>query len=295
MLLIDIHCEGGNYMKKIISEYCFLIVGSILLSISTSFILLPAHIGLGGITGIAISLNKLFGYKIGLASIIMNVPLFIFGFSVLGKKFVFKSMLVVIISSVMIDYLNGSFILPRIDDMILSAIFYGVLAGISMALIFMFGGSSGGTDILAKIINHKSNSINVSTLLLILDIIVYIFVGIVMGPRSVMYAIIVSYVRSKTMDAMQEGLSSSRQCIIICEKYEDIIDNITLKLVRGATLINAVGAYTNKDKKIIYIVIQKTQLRVLKRIVKGIEPEAFIAISQVNDVHGNYRNIMPKI
>ncbi|MDF2502623.1 MAG: hypothetical protein K0R06_114 [Clostridium sp.] len=290
-----LYYEGGNYMKKITSEYCFLIVGSILFSISTSFILLPAHIGLGGITGIAISLNKLFGYKIGLANIIMNVPLFIIGFNILGKKFVFKSVLVVITSSVMIDYLNVNFILPKINDMILSAIFYGVLAGISMALIFMSGGSSGGVDILAKIINHNSNSINVSTLLLISDIIVYILVAIVMGPRSVMYAIIVSYVRSKTMDAMQEGLSSSRQCIIICEKYEDIIDNITLKLVRGATVINAVGAYTNKDKKIIYIVIQKTQLRVLKRIVKGIEPGAFIAISQVNDVHGNYRNIMPRI
>ncbi|MDP4143135.1 MAG: YitT family protein [Bacillota bacterium] len=280
-------------MRKIINEICFLLVGSILSSIATAAILIPNNIGSGGITGIALSLNHLFGYKVGLLTILFNIPLFIFGFRLLGKKFAIKSGCIVFISSIMIDFLNTSFKFPPINDMLLSSIFCGALFGVSMSMIFMYGGSTGGTDILAKIINNKFKSIHLSTWLLICDILVYFLVALVLGPRSVMYALIMSFIRSKTMDAMQEGLSSSRQCIIICNKASEINHAISTKLYRGTTMIDAVGGYSNTQKKIIYVVIQKTQLNKLKSVVREIEPNAFVAISHVNDIHGNYRYSTP--
>lgn len=277
--------------KTIIKEYLMLLIGCTMLAVCTTMLMVPNNIGSGGVTGIALCLNKLFGAKIGLSSILMNIPLFLFGYKLLGNKFTIRSVIAVIYSSLLMDNIGLIFTFKPMGDSLLASIFCGVLFGVGVAFIFISKGSTGGLDISAKIINNRFKSLQLSTLLMIQDIIVYVLVGIVMGPRSVMYAIIMSYVRSKTMDAIQEGLASSRQCIIICHKHEEIISALQSQLIRGVTILDAVGGFTNENKKFIYIVIQKNQLNALRMIVNKIEPEAFVTISPVNNIFGNFKNM----
>lgn len=277
-------------MKKLFMEYSFLILGSIIMAFATYGLMMPSEIGSGGVTGIALSLNTLFGAKLGLTTMLINAPLFIFGYRLLGKKFTFRSVFVVVLSSVLIDNMNFLFKANPMDDRLLATIFCGVLFGIGMSLIFMAYGSTGGLDISAKILNNKFNSLPLSTLLLVQDIFVYIVVGVVMGPRSVMYALIMSFVRTKIMDAIQEGLASSRQCVIICENSDLMITELKTRLVRGVTVLDAVGGYSSTSKKFIYVVIQKNQLNTLRDIVTVTEPEAFVTISPVNNILGNFKN-----
>lgn len=276
-------------MKQIIKDYSIIILGSIILSFSISAFLIPSQIGIGGVTGIAMVINKILGYKIGLLTIIINIPLFISGFKLLGKKFAFRSAFVVFLSSIMMDYFNSAFKFKAIDDMLLSSIFFGFLFGISVYLLLISSSSTGGLDILAKIIHNKYKNIPLSSIMMIQDVVVYSLIAYVFGVRSVMYALIASFIRTKTIDAIQEGIASSRQCIIICENAPAIINEISTKLVRGVTVLDAVGGYSNDKKKFIYVVIQRSQLNYLKNIVKDLEPNAFISVSPVNDILGNYR------
>lgn len=279
-------------MKKLLKEYILLLFGCILFSVYASLFLTPANIGTGGILGIALCFQKLFHFKIGLSTIILNIPLFLFGFKFLGKKFAFKSAIVVLISSLMIDYIiaiEPNYHLIPNGDKLTSSIFCGVISGVGMSLIFMSGGSTGGLDISAKILKNKLPSIQLSHILLSQDILVYFIVAIVLGPQSVVYALIMSFVRSKTIDAVQEGISSSRQCVIICNKYEEISEEVNNILDRSVTIINAQGGYSHNDKKFLYVVIQKHQLHMLKGMVKEIDPDAFVTVSSVNDILGNYK------
>lgn len=281
-----------NFFDKnsIIMEYSLLIIGSIILAFTTAVFMIPCNIGSGGVTGIALSLNKIFGAKVGLTTMVINAPLFIFGYKLLGKKFTIRSIFVVIITSVLIDNMNKFIAINQFNDTLLASIFCGALFGVGMSFIFIAYGSTGGLDISAKIINNNFKSIQLSTLLLIQDIVVYILVGVVMGPRSVMYAIIMSFVRSKTMDTIQENLASSRQCVIICEESDSIINEIQTRLARGVTVLDAVGGYSSINKKFIYLVIQRNQLSTLKEIVSEIDPTSFVTISPVNNILGNFKN-----
>lgn len=273
-------------------QFLLLLAGTILYSVYAALLLTPSKIGTGGVLGIALSLNKLFNFKIGLTSIILNIPLFIFGFRLLGKKFALKSGIIVLVSSILMDSINTIFpnfsILP-INDKLTASIFCGVVSGISMAMLFMSGGSTGGLDISAKIFKNKFKSVQLSHILLFQDLCVYIFVGIVLGPHSVLYALIMSFIRSKTIDTVQEGIASSRQCIIICNNSEKIIEEVKIELGRGVTVLDAVGGYSHNNKKFIYVVVQKHQLTTLRLIIKNIDPLAFVAVSPVNDILGNYK------
>lgn len=279
----------SSSISKIIKEYVLIIAGSILFSFAISGFLIPFKIGVGGVTGIAMSLNKLLGLRVGLISILINIPLFLFGFKLLGRKFAIRSGFVVIFTSVLIDYLNASFNLRIFDDVLLAAIFCGVIFGVGVALIFMGGGSTGGLDILAKILSYKFPTLRLSNLLLAQDFLVYLMVAYVFGIPAILYALVMSFIRTKALDAIQEGISSSKQCLIICDNGEAIMEEIKTSIQRGVTKIEAEGGFSKTRKIILYVVIQKNELNKLKNAVKEIEPEAFVAVSDVNDILGKFR------
>lgn len=277
-------------MKKVVKEYGIIICASIIFSMYVTVFLVPNKIGTGGVTGIALCLHHIIpGFKIGIFTICVNVPLFVFGYKIIGKKFATRSIFVIIFSSLLTDYINDHFNISVLNDKLLAAIFAGLISGIGMALLFMENSSTGGFDILAKAINIKFKYNNISHILLLQDIIVYIVTAFVFGPHSVMYAIIMSFVRSKTIDTLQEGVFASRQCIIICEDPCNIIEKINMQLGRSATVVQAEGGYSHEGKKMLYIVIQKCQLAQLKNIVAKEEPNAFVTVAPVNEILGNYK------
>lgn len=278
-----------SVMKSSLREILLLSIGCLLVSLYVCIFLVPNKIGTGGLTGIALCLNYLFQIPIGVTTAVLNIPLFVFGYNLLGKKFAIKSGIIVIISSFIIDLLNSTVSFPALGDTLTATIFCGVTSGVAMAMLFMSGASTGGFDISGKIIKNKYPNLSLPKILLVQDIIIYIVLALTLGPRSVMYALIMSFIRAKTIDAVQEGISSSRQCIIICKNPDLIIDCITKELGRGVTLLNAEGCYSHTDKKFIYVVIQKFQLPTLKNIIREIDPTAFVTVSAVNDIQGNFK------
>lgn len=276
-------------MKTLCKEIGLLLIGCLLFSLYVCMFLVPNKIGTGGLTGVSLGLNQLFNLPIGFTTLIMNIPLFIFGYNLLGKRFTIKSGIIVVSSSFLIDFLNSHFSFKPLGDMLTATIFCGVISGIAMAILFMAGASTGGLDISGKIIRNKFPNLLLPKILLIQDIIIYAFLAFTLGPHSVMYAIIMSFIRSKTIDTVQEGIASSRQCIIICKEPDLIIDAIKSELGRGVTLLNAEGCYSHTDRKFIYVVIQKFQLNTFKTIVNQIDPTAFVTISSVNDIQGNFK------
>ena len=233
-----------------LKRYLLLTVGCLLFSIYAAVLLQPNDIGTGGLLGIALILNKLFGFKIGICTLLINIPLFILGFKLLGKNFAFKSGIIV---------------------------------------IFMGGGSTGGLDISGKIIRKMFPSIPLSNILLFQDILIYIMVGITLGLEYVMYALIMSFIRSKTIETIQKTFSASKQCMIICDDPKPIIKAISQKLGRGVTILDAVGGYSDNCKKFIYVVVQTNELSALKSIVSSIDNKAFITISEVEHIQGNFK------
>ncbi len=276
-------------MKTLFKEIGLLLIGCLLFSLCVCVFLVPNKIGTGGLTGVSLGLNQLFNLPIGFTTLIMNIPLFIFGYNILGKRFAIKSGIIVVSSSFLIDLLNSQFSFKPLGDILTATIFCGVISGIAMAILFMAGASTGGLDISGKIIRNKFPNFHLTKILLAQDILIYAFLAFTLGPRSVMYAIIMSFIRSKTMDAVQEGISSSRQCIIICKQPDLIIEAIKSELGRGVTLLNAEGCYSHTDRKFIYVVIQKFQLNTFKTIVNRIDPTAFVTVSSVNDIQGNFK------
>lgn len=272
-----------------LKRYSLLTVGCLLFSIYAAVLLQPNDIGTGGLLGISLILNKLFGFKIGLSTLLINIPLFILGFKLLGKNFAIKSGIIVILSSTLIDIIPTIFDVTPLKDKLTAAIFCGVVSGAAMSFIFMGGGSTGGLDISGKIIRKIFPNIPLSNILLCQDIFIYIIVGITLGLEYVMYALIMSFIRSKTIETVQKTFSASKQCMIICDDPKPIIKAISQKLGRGVTILDAVGGYSDHSKKFIYVVVQTNELSSLKSIVSSIDSKAFITISEVEHIHGNFK------
>lgn len=278
-------------MKKVVKDYFIIFLGCVVFSLALSAFLIPSQIGAGGVTGIALVINHFTGVKVGLITILVNIPLFVFGYKVIGGKFTIRSGFTVLVSSFLTDFFGTVFKFRPMDDRLLCAIVTGVLLGIAFYLLFVSNSSTGGLDISAKIIQSKFKNINLSTLLLIEDLLVYILLALTFGMETVIYAILMSYVRSKTMDIINENVTASKQCIIITDTPEKIIETINSKLIRGATILRAEGGYSKDDKMFIYVIVAKNQLADLKDIVTFSDPNAFLTVSPVNDVIGNYRQV----
>ncbi len=275
-------------LKNKIKEYSFVVIGILLYSLYASIILVPNNVGSSGILGLSIVANKLFGFKIGIVSFILNIPLLLFGFKIVGKSFIIKTLIVTVTSSFLIDTLPKFIPVFILNDKLTAALFCGVLSAVSMALLFIGKASSGGLDISAKIIKVKLKSVSLSRILLIQDFVVYIIIAFTIGLQYVTYALILSFVRSKTFEAIQNNFSAPKQCIIICKKNSKLISEIKNRIVRGITFWNVKGAYSNEDKLILYMVIQNSEILAVKNIIHEIDKEAFVSISDVESVLGNF-------
>lgn len=275
-------------MKNRLKEYLFVFLGIILMSLYISLILVPNDVGASGILGLSIVANKLFGFPIGLVSFTLNIPLMIFGYKIVGRSFIIKTFMVIIISSFLIDNLP-KFISPFIlNDKLTTALFCGVLSASSMSLLFIGKACSGGLDISAKILKVKFKSISLSRIMLIQDFIVYAIITFTIGFQYVAYALILSFVRSRTFEAIQNNFAAPKQCIIICKKDSKLLVEIKNRIVRGITFWNVKGAYSNEDRLILYLVIQNNEVISVKNIIHEIDPQAFVSISNVESIIGNF-------
>ncbi len=296
-------------LRRNLIQYSGIICGSILFAIAYSWFLIPYKIAPGGIGGLSQIFFHLLNIPVGLSMIIMNIPLFILNFIFMGKRFGFRSIYGMITVSIFIDLLslnnlhkigliadlskytfeiNGKIILAMLgpDDIYLSAIAGSVLLGLGLGIIFRFRGSTGGTDIPVAFIKEKTG-LSIGTGYWIVETAIILTIGLVFADfKLIIWGYVNLFITSKITDLASEGLPYVKGVYIISEHTNEIKEKIFDKIRRGVTFIKAEGGYTGKEFNMIFCAMNRRQVSLIREIVKDIDPNAFVLLTDVSDVLG---------
>lgn len=280
--------ERKDSIKRWIIDIVLIFIGSVVYSAGIHCFSAPNNIAPGGVAGISTLINSATGKDIiGLLYGIINIPLIIIGLIFLGRKMMIKTLISVAIVTFSTDY--GLALLPvyKDGDPLLAAIFAGVLFGIGLGIIYLREGTSGGTDIINKLINKKYPHISIGAAMLSTDAVIICSSMFVFGTiEAGLYAIVAIFIGSKVMDMILYGSYEGKMLLIFSEKYEAISDYVMKDLKRGITWLKGEGAYSRQEKHVICCAVHKSEYSKIKRKVKEIDPKAFIIISSVGEVLG---------
>lgn len=275
-------------MKKNLRSFLFILFGGLLVAIGTYFFLAPNHIAAGGVSGAAIILNSIFPMApIGALMMGMEIILFITGIIVIGPVFGGRTIFCSFSISGMVLILEKIFpnIKPLGSDVLVQLIFGILICGLGMGVVFNQNASTGGTDIVAKIIN-KYFKISIGKSLLAADITITIAATVVFGVDKGLYAILGVIITATVIDKVIASLNTYKQVAIISSESKEIRDYIVDELERSATIYYAKGAYHNNEKEVITTIVDRKQFLKLKDYIKDVDTRAFITVNEVNEVLG---------
>jgi len=270
-------------VKASIVEYVYVIVGAAVVAIGFNVFLLPNQVASGGVSGISTILHGLFGWNPGLVQYAFNIPLFLAGVLILGKKFGVKSFVGTLTLPFVVLITNNWE--PWTDNPLLGALFGGIVVGLGIGLVFKGNASTGGTDLLAQIIT-KFTGLSLGTSVLLIDGIIAISAAIVFDLEKGLYALIGLYVTTKTIDIIQLGFSQSKMVYIITLKQDEVRDAIYAEINRGVTKLPAIGGYTGQARPVLMVVVYQTEFTKLKQLIKNVDPSAFVIVSDAYEVLG---------
>ncbi|MBQ4104206.1 MAG: YitT family protein [Clostridia bacterium] len=279
--------ETKKTIKQTIIDYIIIAIGAFIFSFGIAMFTSPNNIAPGGVSGIGTMLNHLFNIPIGSVIIAVNIPLFIFSFKKFGRSFFKKSLFATFLTSSLIDILP--FILEKhyVYSPLLASIFGGVSIGVGVGIIFLRGGTTGGADILAKLIRLKYPHFSLGTLVFIIDAIIVISTLFVYGSiEALLYSTVSFFVTSRAVDAIIFGAARSKMLLIITTQPQQIAKRIMNDIQHGVTLIPASGGYTNEEKTILLSVVRPNEVAEINKIVKEIDRSAFTVITESNEVFG---------
>lgn len=273
-------------IKNILRDLFLVASGSAIFSISVNMFSSPNNIVQGGLTGIGTVMNYLFSLPIGAVMLVLNIPLFALALRQLRLKFVIKTVISTFIFTSLIDL--GAYIIPAYKgDVLLGCIFCGVLSGVGLALVFLTGSTTGGTDIIAMLIRKKRPDISVGNIMLLADLGVIGLSFLVYGKiESIMYAVIVIFISAKAIDFVLYGREHTKLILIITTRKEQLLSSILLEIGRGASVIPVTGGYTGKEKNLILCAAKKIEIREILRLTADSDPEAFTVICDAGQVVG---------
>ena len=270
-----------------ILRYCGLILsGNILFGLGFNWFLVPHSLNVGGLSGIAMIVQFLIGKGgIGLYTALMNIPLFLLGYKYIGKSFFWGSLAGMLLNSLFIDLL-AALPVPQTEPL-LGAIFGGVLTGAGLGVVFLTGASTGGTDILARLLKRKFHVEKLGAVTLCLDIIVLTLTGIVFGDiTKALYSAITLFLSAKVLDTVLYGMDNSCVAFIITEKHDEVYLAIDKQLDRGTTFLNGCGGYTRAPRMVLMTAVRSRQVSELKQLVQMIDPDAFMIVQPAHQVLG---------
>lgn len=272
-------------IQNTMAEVICIIFGSAIMAIGVSLFLLPNQLSSGGFAGVATITYYLFSWQMGGVILALNIPLFLLAFLKLGKRFFAKALLGTILLSVWIDYFDK--FQPFTTDRFLACIYGGIIVGIGTAIILKAEASTGGSELLANIINHYNRTFRTSSLIIVLDIIIVTLNVIVFKQLDIgMYSAIAIYIMGKVLDIVFEGVNFTKTVFIISDKYEEIAKKIGDNIQRGSTGIYAKGMYTNKEKMMLFCVGSRSEVVKIRQIANKIDKGAFIVISNAREAFG---------
>ena len=265
-----------------------MILGAVVYALSVSFFTSPNDIAPGGVTGIATMLNHLLYIPIGTTALLLNIPLFIWGAVESGRRFILRTAIVTAIASFMIDAFGVLGIFYP-GELILAAVFGGILSGTGLGLIFLRGGSTGGTDIIARNLNRRFPYISIGRIVLLSDAVVVILSAIVYGNiENALYAVIAIFTSSKLIDAVVFGLSrdNGKLMIIITSIPDEVVSVLTSKVNRGVTVLSAQGGYSHTPRGVILCAVRPHDAYRVKSAVLDADASAFMITTTATAISG---------
>lgn len=277
-------------MRKILKDYSWVfktIVGSAVFAFGFSIFLEPNNINTGGVSGLAQAVAQVIGIgNVGLLSMLLNLPLFLAGGVRVGKRFFFGSLIGMVVSGVLIDAFASFSI--GFHDPLVSGIYGGLLCGLGIGMVFVAGTSTGGSDILVRLLKLHYRNVPIGTISTVFDALVVILTGFVFHDISrAMYSGIAVFVTGQVMDIVVYRFDYSKVALIISDCPDEIATAVAQKLDRGVTFLDGHGYYSRQDKKVILTVVKKGQLAELKELVMERDKDAFVIVQEAHQVLGD--------
>lgn len=267
-----------------------IMLGTAVYAFGLHYFVIPNELMEGGMTGVSLLINYALGIPPSLTTLVLNVPLFLIGWRVFGNQAMALTVLGTLFLSFFLwtmEMLIGyGWVIPLAgEDYFLVTLYAGVTLGSGLGVVFRFGGTTGGSDILARIIN-KRKGWSMGQIILAIDVLVIGSSLLYIPKEKVLYTIVVVFIASKMIDFVTEGAYAAKAFTIVTENGELLAHRVTSELERGVTIFPAKGAYSRKDKEVLYCVVARQEARRLKMIIRSVDPTAFIIIADVQDVLG---------
>ena len=276
-----------SHVKKTLFPTLMITLASACYALGFVWCYAPNGIAFGGITGVAQIINYLIPVlPIGVTVILLNIPLFLLGWRLIGGHLLVSSLYAMFISSVFIDVLTPLHDWQPLDPM-LACIFGGVLMGLSLGLVFQQGATTGGTDLIARLLKLKLSWLPMGRLLMGIDLAVILAVAAVFGTlKAAMYGLVALYICSIVMDGVLYGMDNAKVAYIISDKNKEISDVLVKDLDRGVTVLHGQGAYTGAEKDVLMCAFKQREITAIKQAVKGVDPAAFLIVCDAHEVLG---------
>ena len=274
----------------LVRNFLMIALGSAIFSLGFDLFLEPAGISCGGVSGIAMLIVYATRSKfltVGILSALINLPLFFFGYRKIGKLFFVGSLVGMVVTSVGFDLFARILPIPQTEPLV-AAIFGGVIIGGGLGIVFIAGASTGGVDIVARLLKLKFRNFPIGKILLCMDLCTAVATGIVYGEfNNTLYSVITLVISSVVLDKVVYGMDYSKVALIISDRYEEIAQAIDSQLDRGVTLLRGQGFYRRCDKYVLLSAVKRKQLAQLKDLVMSIDPDAFLILQDAHQVLGD--------
>lgn len=261
-------------------------LGAVIYALAFDWFVAPNQIAMGGVTGLAQIVNALVPVlPVGVLSILVNVPLFLAGWRLLGGRLLVSSLYAMAVSSLAIDVIAWMHTFPPMDP-ILATLYGGAGMGVGLGLVFSQGATTGGTDIIGKLLKLKFPWLPIGKLVMIPDMMVVILAAVVFGTvNAALYGLIQMYLLSKVMDMILYGWDTSRVAYIITDRWEETVRGL-LDMNRGVTLLQGKGAYTGAEKQVLLVAFRQREIVPIKRMLREIDPKAFFIVCDAHEILG---------
>ncbi len=279
--------DSRQDVKRIVIDVIYYTIGSLLYAVSVNCFSAPNHIAPGGLTGIATMIHYVVPRApIGLTILVLNVPLLVTAWLCISRTFTARTMLCTALSTVVMDAL-APFLPMYQGDMFLVSVMGGVFSGVGLGLIFLRGGSTGGTEVVARLLERRFPYVPVGRLMLIVDAVVIVAsVFVFSNIESAMYAVVLTFVASTLIDALVYGGVGGKLVLIFSKQQEEITAAVLKTINRGVTKLRSRGGYTGEDSEVLLCAVRRTQVYALRQLVAKLDPSAFIVIASAEEVLG---------
>ena len=273
--------------RNVLTQYLIITASCALYAVGFNWMFDPNHISVGGFTGLGQIINYLLpGLPIGTIVIILNVPLFVLGWRFIGKDFLFSSIYATAVSSLMIDGLAAVHTFKPMEP-ILACLYGGVIIGVSCGIMLREGATTGGTDLMARLLQLRLSWLPMGKLLLAIDLAVVAAAAAAFGDlNSALYGAVALYVSSRVIDLVLYGLDTSKVAYIISQKHRELAARLTQELGRGVTLLQGQGAWSGQETQVLLCAFKQREITALKALVRSLDPDAFLIVCNAHEVAG---------